>query len=46
MEQAKFAAGHLIDVEITIDSFLLKRKKQHEGAEMANEINMQNVSYH
>ena len=46
MEQAEFAAGHLIDVEVAIDSLLLKRKEQHEGAEMPNEINMQNVSYH
>ena len=46
MEQAEFAAGHLIDVEIAIDSLLLKRKEQHEGTEMPNEINMQNVSYH
>ena len=26
MEQAEFAAGHLIDVEIAIDSLLLKKK--------------------
>ena len=46
MEQAEFAVGHLIDVEIAIESLLLKRKEQHEGAEMANEINVQNISYH
>ena len=46
MEQAEFAAGHLIDVEIAIDSLLLKRKQQHEGAEIAKETNMQNVLYH
>ena len=46
MEQAEIAAGHLIDVEIAIDSHLLKRKEQHQGAEVTNEINMQNVSYH
>ena len=33
MEQAEFAAGHLIDVEIAINSFLLKRKRQDEGVE-------------
>ena len=38
MEQAEFAAGHLIDVEIIIDSLLLKRKEQHEDVEIANEI--------
>ena len=37
MEKAEFAAGHLIDVEIAIDSLLLQRKEQHERAEMANE---------
>ena len=37
MEQAEFAAGHLIDVEIAIDSLLLKSKKQDEGVETANE---------
>ena len=46
MEQAEFAAGHLIDVEIAIDSLLLKRKEQHEGAKIANEISMHNVLYH
>ena len=38
MEQAEFAAGHLIDVEIAIDFLLLKRKQQDEGVEIANEI--------
>ena len=38
MEQAEFAAGHLIDVKITIDSLLLKRKQRHEGVEIAKEI--------
>ena len=38
MERAEFAAGHLIDVEIAIDSLLLKRKQQDEGVEIANEI--------
>ena len=38
VEQADFATGHLIDVEIAIDSLLLKRKQQDEGVEIANEI--------
>ena len=38
MEQTEFAAGHLIDVEIAIDSLLLRRKPQDEGVENANEI--------
>ena len=38
MEQTEFAAGHLIDVEIAIDSLLLKRKQQDEGVKIANEI--------
>ena len=38
MEQAEFAAGHLIDVETAIDSLLLESKKQDEGVETANEI--------
>ena len=38
MEQAEFAAGHLMDVEIAIDSLLLKSKKQDEGVETSNEI--------
>ena len=46
MEQAEFAAGHLIDVKIAIDSLLLKRKQQHEGVEIANELKVQNVFYH
>ena len=33
MEKAEFAAGYLIDVEIAIDSILLKRKRQDEGVE-------------
>ena len=45
MEQAEFAAGHLIDVERAIDSLLLKRKQQDEGVEIANEINLQNELY-
>ena len=38
MEQAEFAAGHLIDVEIAIDSLLLQRKQQNKRVEIANEI--------
>ena len=38
MGQAEFAAGHLLDVEIAIDSLLLKRKHQDERVEIANEI--------
>ena len=38
MEQAEFAAGHLIDVKIAIDSLLLKRKQQDEGVKNVNEI--------
>ena len=38
MEQAEFAAGHLIDVKIAIDSLLLKRNQRHEGLENAKEI--------
>ena len=38
MEPAEFAAGHLIGVKIAIDSLLLKRKQQHEEAEIANEM--------
>ena len=37
MEQAEFAAGHLIDVEMAIDSLLLKRKQRDEGVKNANE---------
>ena len=38
MKQAEFASGHLIDVEIAIDSLLLKAKQQDEGAKIANEL--------
>ena len=38
MEKAEFAAGRLIDVEIAIDSFLLKRKQRDEGVRIANKI--------
>ena len=38
MEQAKLAVGHLIDVEVAIDSLLLKRKQPDEGIKLANAI--------
>ena len=38
MEQAEFAAGQLIDVEIPIASLLQKRKQRDEGVILANEI--------
>ena len=38
MEQTEFAAGHLIDVKIAIDSLLLKRKQQNKRVDIANEI--------
>ena len=34
MEQAEFAAGHLINIKIAINSLLLKRKHPHEGVEI------------
>ena len=34
MEQADFAAGHLINIKIAIDSLLLKAKHPHEGVEI------------
>ena len=46
MEQAEFAAGHLINIETAIDSLLLKRKQQHGGVEIENETKVQNVLYH
>ena len=46
MKRAEIAAGHLIDVEIAIDSLLLKRKQQDEGVEIANEIKQHNELYH
>ena len=38
MEQTEFAAGHLIDVKIAIDSLLLKTKQQNKRLEIATEI--------
>ena len=46
MEQAEFASCHLINIEIAINSFLLKRKQQDEGVKNANELKVQNVLYH
>ena len=40
MEQADFAF-HLINVEIAINSLVLKRKQQDEDVEIAKELNMQ-----
>ena len=37
MEQAEFAAGHLIDVKIAIDSLLLNRKHRDDGVKNVNE---------
>ena len=38
MEQAKSASCHLIDIEIAIDSFLVKRKERDEGMKIATEL--------
>ena len=47
MEQTEFAAGHLIDVKIAIDSFVLKEKHHNENVESFNECEkVQNVLYH
>ena len=46
MEQAEFAAGHLVDVKIAINALLLKGKQQYEGVEIAIELKVQNVLYH
>ena len=46
MKQVEIAVGHLIYVEIAIDSLLLIRKQQVEGVEIANEIKQQNELYH
>ena len=45
-DKAEFAAGYLIDVEIAIDSLLLKKKQRDEGVKIANEKKVQNVLYH
>ena len=34
MEQTEFAAGHLINIKIAIDSLLLKENSTNEGVEM------------
>ena len=46
LEQADFASCHLINIEIAINSLLLRRKQQDEGMEIANELKMQNVLFH
>ena len=38
MEQAEFASGHLIDVKIAIDSFLLKENSKDERFKIENEL--------
>ena len=38
MEKAEFAAGHLVNEEIAIVSFLLKGKQRDEGVKIANEM--------
>ena len=43
MEQAEFAAGHLINIRIAIDSLLPKRKHPHEGLKIENETKVQNL---
>ena len=45
MEQTEVASCHLINIEKTINSLLLKRKQQDEGVEIANDIKVQNVLY-
>ena len=43
MEQVEFASCHLINIEIAINSLLLKRKQLDEGVEIANELKVHNV---
>ena len=38
MEQMEVATGHLIDVNIAIDSLLLKSQQQNKRLEIATEI--------
>ena len=45
MEQAEFASCHLINIEIAINSLLLKGKQQVEGVKIANELKVQKVIY-
>ena len=46
MEQAEFASCHLINIDIAIDSLLVKRKRQDEGVKITNEFKVQNELYH
>ena len=38
MEQAEFASGHKIDVEIAFDSLPMKKKQKDEGVKIANTL--------
>ena len=38
MEQVEVASCYLINMEIAINSLLLKRKQQEKGVEIANEL--------
>ena len=46
MEQAVFAAGHLIDVKIAIDSLLLKEDSNMKEWKFQMNAKMQNKLYH
>ena len=46
MEQAEFAAGHLIDVKIAIDSLLLKENSNMKEWKFQMNAKVQNNLYH
>ena len=46
MEQAEFAAGHLIDVKIAIDSLLLKENSNMKEWKFQMNAKVQNKLYH
>ena len=46
VEQAELASCHVINIEIAIDSLLLKRKQQDEGVKIAIELKVQNLIHH
>ena len=46
MEQTEFAAGHLINIQVAIDSLLLKENSTNEGVEIENKTKVQKVLYH
>ena len=46
MEQAEFAAGHLIDVKIAIDSLLLKENSNMNEWKFQMNAKVQNKLYH